>query len=82
MHETVLLLLLNYLKNARLSSEKHFFFSFCFHPTTVICLQRFYEVSGDKKPECGMEMGLVALGDWLRLSTDANTPPVAPSVFL
>lgn len=46
---------------------------FCSHPT-IVSSQRFYEGIEDQKPECGMEMGLVALGDWLRLSTDANTP--------
>lgn len=62
-------------KNERLSGEKHFS-AFCFHPTTVMCFQRFYEVSEDKKPECGMEMVLGPLEDWLRVSTHANTPPV------
>lgn len=54
-------------------AKTRFSSSFCSHPTTVLC-QRFYEGSEDEEPECGMEMVLVALGDWLRLSTDANTP--------
>lgn len=57
-----------------LKLQTHFLFSFCFHLTTVIFLPRLYEVSEDKKPECGVEMVLVALEDCLRLSTDAYTP--------
>lgn len=59
------------------------FFSFLFSQVDCVVLtQRFYEVNENKKPECGMEMVLVALEDWLRVSTDAHTPPVAPSVCL
>lgn len=62
-----------------------FFLFFCFLFSTRELRnahRRFYEVSEDKKPECGMEMVLLVLKDWLRLSTDANTTPVAPLVFL
>lgn len=61
------------------------FFFFCFLFSTRELRnahRRFYEVSEDKKPECGMEMVLLVLKDWLRLSTDANTTRVAPLVFL
>lgn len=64
--------------------QTHFFF-FCFLFSTRELRnahRRFYEVSEDKKPECGMEMVLLVLKDWLRLSTDANTTRVAPLVFL
>lgn len=60
--------------------QTHFFF-FLFSSDDSDMLTRFYEVSQDEKPECGMEMVLVALEDWLRLSTDAYTPLFLPSSF-
>lgn len=57
-------------------------FPLCSDPTTVIFVQRLYEVSEDKKPECGVETVLLALEDWLRLSADAYFPPVAPLLVL